>query len=196
MAVFHRKCSASKPRLPRLWLFTDARIADDATLAAVAALPRGSGVVFRHYDVPMPERRALYERVRAITRRRRLLLLLAGPARRARAWGADGLHISGAMRRSEGLGSARLIRTASAHKLRDVIAENRGTVDLIFLSPLFETRSHPGGRALGPLRFAALARRATMPVVALGGMNAARFRRARALGACGWAGIDALTGGG
>jgi hypothetical protein len=43
------------------------------------------------------------------------------------------------------------------------------------------------------MRFAALARLARCPVIALGGMNPARFRRLRPLGAYGWAAIDALV---
>jgi thiamine-phosphate pyrophosphorylase len=45
---------------------------------------------------------------------------------------------------------------------------------------------------LGAVRFGMLARRAHARVIALGGMNAHRFRRLAPLGAYGWAGIDAL----
>lgn len=63
----------------------------------------------------------------------------------------------------------------------------------VIVSPVHATRSHPGAAPLGPAGFAALARKAKMPVIALGGMNASRFRRLRKFGAYGWAGIDALT---
>ena len=87
-----------------------------------------------------------------------------------------------------------LVLSTSAHNLREVARANRMGVDLLFLSPVFPTRSHPGERSLRPVRFAALARHARMPVIALGGMTAARFRRMKPLGAYGWAAIDALTG--
>ena len=69
-------------------------------------------------------------------------------------------------------------------------AERRGAT-LIFLAPVFPTRSHPEGRVLGPLRFAVLARQTRLPVIALGGMNAARAKRLGPAGIYGWAGIDA-----
>ena len=40
------------------------------------------------------------------------------------------------------------------------------------LSPVFETRTHPGAVPLGPEKFHALAALAEMPVIALGGMTA------------------------
>jgi hypothetical protein len=69
--------------LPSLFLMTDERMGD-ALWRALERLPRGAGVVFRHYRLPPVERRALFERVRAVARRRGLRLLLGGPERLAR----------------------------------------------------------------------------------------------------------------
>ncbi len=80
-------------------------------------------------------------------------------------------------------------KTASVHNYRELIAAHRAGVDLIFLSPVFPTRSHPGGPTLGRRRFAELALRARVPVIALGGITAHRARSLK--GAYGWAGIDA-----
>ena len=165
--------------LPRIWMMTDER-QSEALLGATERLPAGAGIVFRHYSLPEADRRALFEQVRAITRRRRLTLLLAGPAAQARAWGADGSH-----GRSPGAG----LRTAPAHDLREIRAAERAGAAAIFLSPVFPTRSHPGAPALGPARFTLLARRTRVPVIALGGMDAERFQRLR--GAYGWAAVDA-----
>lgn len=162
--------------VPRLWLMTDER-QGDALWNALERLPRGAGVVFRHYSVPAKERRALFERVRQVSARRSLTLLAGGKP----LPGADGTH----GRRGRGL------RSASAHNLREVKAAERSGADLVFLAPVFATRSHPGGKALGPRRFALIAHQSNIPVIALGGMDAGR---ARGLGgAWGWAGIDAWT---
>ena len=171
--------------LPRLWMMTDER-QGERLLRAVERLPRGAGIVFRHYSLPGRERRALFERVRKAARRRRLLLVLAGPANQARAWGAQGSHGRG---RPRGGG----LRTAPAHDLREIRAAERSGASLLFLSPLHATRSHPGARPLGPTRFAKLARQTRLPVVALGGMNEDRARALRGLGAYGWAAIDAWS---
>ncbi len=169
--------------LPRLWLMTDERQGEDLW-AALRRLPRGAGVVFRHYGLAPGERRKLFDRVRKVARRRGLLLLLAGTDRQARAWGADGSH---------GAGRGSRPRTASAHDLPELRLAERSGAELVFLSPVFPTRSHLGARSLGPVRFALLARQSKLPVVALGGMSPARARRLKAASIYGWAAIDAWS---
>ena len=84
--------------------------------------------------------------------------------------------------------SRRMVRVHNAREIRQ--AQLAGA-DLLLLSPLYPTRSHPRWRALPRMRAAALLRLATVPVIALGGMDDRRFRRVRKLGFAGWAGIDA-----
>lgn len=168
-----------RQHLPRRWLMTDERLGG-RLFEAIERLPRGSGIVFRHYSLGDEERRALFEQVRQVSRANAHLLLLGGPAAQALAWGADGSH---GRRRGFGL------RSAPVHNLREIRAAERGSANLLFLSPAFATRSHPGAKPLGPTRFAMLARQTTLPVIALGGMNEARARGLRT--AYGWAAIDA-----
>lgn len=165
--------------LPRRWLMTDERLGD-ALFDAVARLPAGGGIVFRHTSLVEVARRDLFARVR---KAHPGLLLLAGSADLAQSWGADGSHGQG---RGEGL------RTASAHDLAEIRAAEAAGAALVFLSPVFATRSHPGATPLGAEGFATLAAQAQLPVVALGGMNEKRAQILR--GAYGWAGIDAWGG--
>ena len=167
-------------------MMTDERIAEDDLLRAAARMPRGSGIVLRHHATPEAQRRALFARLGRIARRRHLILFVAGDARMAAGWGADGHHGG-----SESGG--KLPRSMAVHDMRQLRAAERGAADLVFLSPLFPTRSHPGARPLRPYRFAALARRARMPVMALGGVAAHHAGLVRTLGADGWAAIDAFT---
>ncbi len=160
--------------LPRLWLMTDERLGGDLP-GLVARLPPGAGIVFRHYSLAEAERRALFEAVKAAAPGP---VLLAGPAVEAETWGADGSH-----GRHEGA------TTAPAHHLGEIRAAEAAGAALIFLSPVFPTRSHPGAPVLGPEGFAALARQTSVPVVALGGMDAGRASLLP--DAYGWAGIDA-----
>ena len=166
--------------LPRLWLMTDERQGEDLW-TALEALPRRAGVVFRHYWAAPAERRGLFARVRRIAARRQLLLLAAG----GRLPGARGRHGRG------GRIGARGLTSASAHDLREVRAAERSGAHLVFLSPVFATRSHPGARALGRVRFGLIARQARIPVIALGGVDSRTGRGLGPLGAYGWAGIDA-----
>jgi thiamine-phosphate pyrophosphorylase len=170
--------------LPLIWLMTDERQGENL-FAAIAQLPRGAGIVFRHHGLAPRDRRRLFDRVRTLARRRRLMLLLAGPPALARAWRADGSH---------GRGRASGVRSAPVHDLVEIRAAERDGAALLFLSPLYATRSHPGAKPLGRVRFANLARQARRPVIALGGIDRRRARKVRDLGADGWAGIDAWSG--
>jgi thiamine-phosphate pyrophosphorylase len=163
---------------------------NEALWRALARLPRGAGVVFRHYRTPPAERRRLYERVRAIARARGLVLVLAGAPRDAIAWRADGAH----GRSPHRTGARPLLRTAPAHGARELLAGRRRGAALLFLSPVFATRSHPGARTLGPVRFGKLVEGYAKNVIALGGMSRSRGDRLAALGAYGWAAIDAWDG--
>ncbi|MCZ8018708.1 thiamine phosphate synthase [Novosphingobium sp.] len=164
-----------KKPLPHIWLLSDAR--NDAALErAIKRLPRGSGFVFRHYHLPEGARRARFDRLARLARARGIAVVLAGSAAQARRWGADGSYGPH--------GDATL---ATAHSLRELRRACRAAA--VLLSPVFPTRSHPGGKALGPLRFRLLAAHAPVPVIALGGMNA---RTARRLRWPRWAGIDAF----
>lgn len=178
----HRK------KLPSIWLMTDERVTDQSLLAAAGRLPKGrAGIIFRHYRTVERERKALFALLARIARRRRLVLMLGGTARDAAAWQADGWHGRDICRVQRPL-----LHSVPAHDAREVEAARRGEADLLFLSPLFPTRSHPGAPALGRCRFALLARRAGMPVMALGGVGVRHRRTIKVLGAAGWAAIDSL----
>jgi thiamine-phosphate pyrophosphorylase len=175
--------------IPRLWLMTDERVGKDDLLDAVRTLPRGAGVIFRHYSLPEPERRALFDRVRAIARQRGLVVLVSGSMRQAAAWRADGWHGTG-----QGRCARPVLHSAPAHGMCEMRAAERAKADLLFLSPVFPTRSHPGAPTLGRIRFAMLARQARIPVIALGGMTGMRAKGLKSSGIYGWAAIDALSG--
>ena len=162
--------------LPRLWLMTDERQGEDLW-RALERLPKGAGVVFRHYRLAPGDRHRLFQLVRRIAKRRRLLVLARGPGIRG-----DGAH--------GGRGPG--FRSASAHDLRELKTAERDGAALIFLSPVFATRSHPGARPLGRARFGLIAGQARVPIIALGGMDARRARRLPHI--YGWAGIDAWSG--
>ncbi len=187
-----RWAGASRARrgggVPVLWLFTDpARLANP--LAAAARLPPGlAGVVLRADG--SGDRTALGRRLAALCRRRRLALVVAGDGRLAAALGA-GVHLRRG-RWPDAVRPGRGLVSASAHDGAELRRAVRAGADLVFLSPFAPTASHPGARALGPCRWAALARSVRVPVLGLGGVNG---QTARSLpGCCAGAGaIGALA---
>ncbi|WP_206069753.1 thiamine phosphate synthase [Novosphingobium olei] len=166
--------------LPRLLLLSDAR--NDAALErAIARLPRGAGFVFRHYHLPPRERTARFERLARLCRARGIIVLASRPLR---GWRIDGTYGAAPTLPRPGL------RFATAHSLREIGQAERAGADAVLLSPVFPTRTHPGGLVLGPVRFGLLARLAPLPVLALGGMTRQRAKR---LAVHGWAAIDGLA---
>lgn len=159
--------------LPAIWLISDAR--NDAVLErALSRLPRGSGLIVRHYHLREGKRRSRFDQLRRIARARGHAVALAGSPDLARRWGAD-------------LAYGPRGDLVPVHSLREL--RRAGRAQAVLLSPVFPTRSHPGGKVLGPLRWRTIAAHAQVPVIALGGMDA---RRARRLKARAWAGIDAF----
>ena len=150
--------------IPTRWLVADGRLGDRLWRAA-ERLPRGSGILLLFRDLPKGERTRLKARLRRLARRRGLVV-------------ADELTRDAA-------------RVHDAEELREA---GLAKVPLLFLSPLYPTRSHPEWRPLPRMRAAALLRLAKVPVIALGGMDSKRFERVEPLGFAGWAGIDAWAG--
>lgn len=171
--------------LPNLWLLSDAR--NDAVLQdALANLPRGSGFIFRHYHLDARERRERYHALQAAARSNGHLVILSDSAAKARLWKADGVYGPAArMPKDDGL-----LKIITAHDWKEIVAAGRAHADAIMLSPVFPTRSHPGGKALGPVRFRMLAGKAKAPIIALGGMTRTRAQR---LNWPRWAAIDGLS---
>jgi thiamine-phosphate pyrophosphorylase len=171
--------------VPQVVLLSDARN-DDRLESAIARLPRGSALVFRHYHLPPAARRARFAALRRLCTSRGILVITAGEAR---GWRADGRYgAPGSLGSSPGRTPD--LRLATAHTLAEIGAAVRARATAVLLSPVFPTRSHPGASALGPMRFLLLARRCPLPVIALGGMTRARAAR---LPVWGWAAIDGLA---
>lgn len=175
----------ARQTFPELWLVTDER--NDVLLdGAIRRLPRGSGLIYRHYHLPDAKRIARFRELARLARARDMLVILADSALTAAEWGADGTY--GAPRAL--VPRRAMLRLATAHSLAEIADANRVGADAVLLSPAFPTRSHPGSPALGPLRFRLIAQFAQMPVIALGGMDP---RRADRLGWPCWAAIDGLS---
>lgn len=164
------------------------RLADPALL--LPYLPPASAIIVRRRD-PMAAR----DMARALTLAAAasgvtILLSATSPIDRL---DAHGLHIPEAAlanwRRSDIARLQPQLVTASAHGPMAAMRAAAFGVDAVLVSPVFATDSHETRRALGIMRFAAIARAAPIPVIALGGITAPRVRRVLHMGAAGIAGI-------
>jgi thiamine-phosphate pyrophosphorylase len=167
--------------LPCLWLFTDARV-----MPNLFALPRGAGVVVRHYD--HPQRASFVRALVAQGKARGLVMLVAGDMRLALGVGAHGVHLPEHQLRFHRKPYTSFIITAAAHNGKAL--QRARFADGVFLSPIFATRSHPAAITLGQHRAAHLLRQHPRPVFALGGITPKTSKQLAALGFSGLAAID------
>ena len=179
---------AGVPALPALYFFTDPVRTPDPVRVALR-LPRGAAVVYRHFGAP--DRRQVAQRLARVCRQRRLVLLIAADPCLARAVRADGVHWPERLlkRRS----SASWLETAAAHGREGISRAARAGIDACVLGPVFPSRSASAKSALGAIRASALAGRASLPVIALGGINARTAKRLIGRGFAGLAAVEALA---
>ena len=170
----------SRQTLPRRWLMTDRRLGDNLW-GCIARLPPGAGVVLRHHGGDA----SLAKRVAAACAGRGALLAIAGDVALAHAAGAAMVH------NPTGDNDGLLV-SRSVHDRSEALAAR--AADLVFVSPVHATRSHPGTPGIGIGAALELARIAGVPAIALGGMDEARGAAAIAEGFHGWAAIDAWRG--
>ena len=177
--------------LPSAFFVTDPARTPDL-LAIVRRLPRGMGVIWRHYG---EEKRLATGRVLArLCRQRGLILLVSADPSLAVRIGADGVHWPERLLKGVRPGSGRLIETAAAHSRAAIARAARLGVDAAIVSTVFQSRSPSAGAAMGALRFRQISSHAPLPVYALGGIDA--FNAASAMRyAAGWAAIDGVLAG-
>ena len=169
---------------PRQWLMTDERIGD-RLFAAIERLPQSAaGIVFRHYSLGPEDREELARRIAKMGKNRGLTLAIGADEALALRIGAELVH-------NPAGNALRLPFSRSVHTIEEAEAARAQGASLVFVSPVFATRSHPGREPLGPELALQIAKAAGVPAIALGGMDARNFAPVWSAGFHGWAGIDA-----
>jgi thiamine-phosphate pyrophosphorylase len=171
-----------------LAFFTDRRRAPQPE-PLLRALPAGAAVVFRDYDDP--RRAATARRYASICRTRGVLFLVAGDDDLAEATCANGAHWPAA-RLSSRRAASRGILSVSAHHAEELAVARAARADIVWLSPVFPTRSHVGAPSLGAEAFRRLAAGSPVPVLALGGVDASNAAKLAGVNVAGFGAIDAF----
>lgn len=146
-------------------------------------------MIYRHFGAA--DRARVAQKLARTCRSRGLPLLIAADPDLARRVGADGVHWPERLlpRARDGFS----LVTASAHSAAGAAAAMAAGVDACLLGPVFPTRSGAGRDPLGLFRASQIARTASVPVIALGGVNAETSRRLAGRGFAGIAAVDALA---
>lgn len=155
------------------------------------ALPKGSAVILRDYN--MPKREALAAQLAQICNARSLFLLIGADPALAHRVGAKGLHIPSWFREWNEIPKT-LIVTASCHNDAELRGARAVDVKIALLSPAFPTLSHPDANALGAERFRRMAAASPIPVLALGGVNEGNAPKLAGPNVAGIAAIGAFVG--
>jgi thiamine-phosphate pyrophosphorylase len=175
---------------PPLLLVTDRHQARlplaEAVMQALAAGCRW--VSLREKDLPHDDQVALAGTLLSLARRHGARLSVHGEAALAKACGADGVHLPAGSDPAASralLGPDKLIGV-SIHTVTEAEAIDPDAVDYAIAGPAFETASKPGyGPEIGRKGLAAIAAAARVPILAIGGINAARAAEVLAAGPAG-----------
>jgi thiamine-phosphate pyrophosphorylase len=175
---------------PPLLLVTDRRQArhalKDVIVAALAAGCRW--ISLREKDLPPDEQILLARSLLPLAHAKGATFVLHGDASLAADAGADGVHLpSGSDSRAARalIGPSRLLGI-SIHTVPEAEAVDPALVDYALAGPAFETASKPGyGPEIGRRGFRDITQAARVPVLAIGGINAARLGELIAAGAAG-----------
>jgi len=175
---------------PPLLLVTDRRQArrplPDIVAAALSAGCRWMSL--REKDLPQDEQIALARALLPMIHVRAAKLTLHGEAFLAKAAGADGVHLPAGSDVAQArllIGAEKLVG-ASIHTVGEAETIDPASVDYALAGPTFETPSKPGyGPEIGRKGLVEIACAARVPVLAIGGINAARLGELIAAGATG-----------
>jgi thiamine-phosphate pyrophosphorylase len=175
---------------PPLLLVTDRRQARRPLPAVVdAALAAGCRwVSLREKDLPADEQILLARSLLSAVHAQGGKLMLHGEAALARDAGVDGVHLpagrdAAAARTLIGVDK---ILGVSIHTVTEAERIDPAHVDYALAGPAFETPSKPGyGPEIGRRGLTDIARACRVPVLAIGGINAARLGEVLAGGAAG-----------
>ncbi len=161
-------------------------------MALANRLPRGAGLVYRAFGAACAPRVA--EALAAVAKARGLVLLVGADPALAWACGADGVHLPERLVASAPRLRARwpgVLISGAAHSATALRRAAAAGLDAALLSAVFPSRSPSAGPPIGPVRLAALVRRASLPVYALGGVDARTLPRLRETGVVGVAVVGA-----
>ncbi len=183
---------------PCLMLITDRFRLRGRTLEEVASQAVEGGahaVQLREKELPTAELRTLAATLHAALRDR-AMLLVNGRIDIALAVGADGVHLpERSLRGSRArdiAGDACCIVGRSVHSAEAAVAAEAEGADYLQVGTIFETSSKPGRPAAGLSLLREVREAASIPIIAVGGINARNAAGVIAAGADGVAVIGAI----
>jgi len=176
--------------LPSLFALTDPNRAPDLTVL-VHALPKGSGLIYRHFGTA--DRYQTASHLSNIAKKRHLKLLIGNDPKLAMKVDADGVHWSEVRLREAKYWQNRFaLMTCAAHSRRAISCIEATVIDAALISAIFPSNSPSAGSPLGVETFRQLCTQSAIPLYALGGVNTQNMDKVSGFG--GIAGIEGVQG--
>jgi len=165
-------------------------------LAAARILPNGATLIYRHFGDKNKVETATA--LRQIAFARNLQFLIGQDVELAVLVGADGVHLP---ERELGRGAGlrqhhpNWLITGAAHSRAaiKICADNK--MDAAILSPVFASDSKSAGKPIGVSTFTDMVTKASVPIIALGGISSETALALFSSGAAGLAGVSMFSGG-
>ena len=182
--------------------FTDRKRCDNL-ITIIKKLPKNSAVIFREYDLEEEKREKLAREILLICKQKSHKIIIGKNLDLATEIKADGVHFSDndilsskiflQLRNNKKINSkngTKFIFSFACHNFLSVVKCQKMPVDLIFISPIFATKSHEDLPTFGLQRLSRVLRFSKKPVFALGGINKKNIHIVKKLGASGFGGIE------
>lgn len=191
---------------PSLYLIADpslydCRESDSESFFSAIETAIDGGVQLIQYRDKSGLRGQIYERaerLRELTRRSNVKLIINDEVDVAMSIGADGVHLGQddfPVMAARALMGQQAIIGLSTHSLGEAIAAEKESVDYIGFGPIFSTKTKQSGHLpLGIESIQALCARVTLPVYAIGGIQKSHAQSILKAGAAGVAVASALVG--
>ncbi len=161
-------------------------------------MPKNSAVIFREYDLILSEREKLAREIFAICKKYHHKFIVGKNLDLARKLRADGVHFSDNDKLPLQILNRKnftkgFIFSFACHKLASVLKIKNLAVDVIFISPIFASKSHEGAKNLGIFNIRKIVKTTNKPIFALGGINKNNFKLLQKLGIQGFGAIEYFT---
>jgi thiamine-phosphate pyrophosphorylase len=182
-----------------LYLCTDRLLAKGRPIAEAVEAAIAGGVTMVQIREKEAETREFYDiarEVRAVTKRRRVPLVVNDRIDIALAVEADGLHLGQTdmpLETARRLVGKKMFIGISAGTVEEALAAERGGADYLGIGAVYPTGSKPdAGAAIGPGRLREIRAAVRLPFVAIGGIGPQNAAEVLAAGADGVAVISAI----
>ena len=198
--TIRNKKSNHAKKLPASVFFTDRAKINNLDLT-IKSLPKKSAIIIREYDLDQINREIFARKIISLARGLGLTVLVGKDIALAKKIKADGVHFSDFDKLpykffNKKTFDKKFIFSLACHNLKSVIKSQKLKPDIIFIAPIFLTKSHLNAKTIGLKNLAKISLKTKninylkTAVYALGGINESNILSIRKLNLAGFAAIS------